>query len=234
MKLKNTTDYPDHLLRRMVRWCAKEIDPGWHIGRIDEIDYRYTRCAIPVRVQKAWMAKYGTPATLTYPLITGVAQYRRRRLRVSIAPPKHWRPTTLNHRRVDLPQTAIDRDTALVQVTAHELAHHYQYEKELRGAKCSGVNGKMGGSEDRTDRIAWRVTAAFLVKRESLWAEWSREPEQVAAFVAPRKSRKEQNHERAAMHLAAWEKKLKRAETAVKKYRAVLRRYEREAGKLTA
>lgn len=82
--------------------------------------------------------------------------------------------------------------------------------------------------EQNTDGLALLVLANFREKRESLMAEWSAEPTYVAADRPPKPSVVERRRAKAVADLSRWMRKLKLAQTKVKKLRQRVAYYERK------
>ena len=101
MKIKNSTDYPVHFLRRMTAWCAKHV--GYKPSLLRSVEFRN-------RTTAAYSGHaYGT-----------------RRIVVSIGPPSMF-PTTPDRRPGMAMEVFADRLEGLLAVTAHEIAHLLQY-----------------------------------------------------------------------------------------------------------
>lgn len=100
MKFKNSTDFSDRFLRRMLSWVCREV--GYPLRRIRDVEF-------------------GNRQTAAY---SGRAWYSRRILvRVGPEPqfPKRETRPGTNYKWL------VDRTEALVVVTAHEVAHLLQY-----------------------------------------------------------------------------------------------------------
>jgi len=117
---------------------------------------------------------------------------------------------------------------ALVAVTAHEICHIDEYVQ----------NRKRPLSETRTEHYTLRLLLKFRADRENLLAAWgfvdpSKKPVVVEAPVviervaanSPDFMQKRAEH--AASMKLRWEKKLKLAKTKVKKWQAVVKRYQK-------
>jgi hypothetical protein len=194
MKLTNSTSWPDTFLRRMVTWCREQI-------------------GLPARCVKA--ARFGA----THRGFSGRAYLQSFRIGVRVGCRERF-PTHFRVPGVDAadewPRILNDREEALVKVTAHELCHLDNYRL---GDKTRGRNG-CGGSEGWTQRQAEKVLFAFRADRERLLAEWSAAAELVAADTPPRPSIVEKRAAKAAADLSRWQRKLRLAQTKVKKLKA--------------
>lgn len=197
MRLTNTTDFPNHFLRRMVSWCCKQLD----------LPVRDVKAANFANSRSAW---------------GGRAYLRQRRISTRIGKASDF-PATARQPGSKVTETIADRLECLVKVTAHELAHLDNY----KHGSTTRLRGGHGGGEGRTQAMAFAVLRAFREQREQLVAEWSAEPKQ--REIKTKLSRQEQNAQRAAKNLAAWERKMKLAKTKVSKYRKQVRYYERVA-----
>ena len=211
MKFINTIpDFPDAMLRRMVAWCCKEL----------ELPCRYVK---EIAFRKSSRA-YG-----------GLARRRGTVIGVRVGDASKFPTPTFKH-RWGLQETIADRIEALVAITAHELAHAEAYYRQSKTRK----GGAGGGSERATDVAAFRVLRTFRENRAALLAAWNPAPavvEPPAADEAADIARaKELLAAAKAAHLrtllAKWEAKKKRAETAIRKYRAKIRYQEKRAALL--
>lgn len=113
MKLKNSTDFPDWFLRRMIGWICRQKPIGWKVKHIEEAAFRKVRQDSHTRVN-------------------GVAEPWFRKFRVSISDsvfPWSWGGATVG---------AMGRIKSLVDVTAHEIAHLTQSREVLKGRYREG------------------------------------------------------------------------------------------------
>ena len=102
MRLKNTTDYPDYFLRRMVSWCCKELD-------------------LPARAVKDATFRNRRTSPLS-----GRAWPWRGRIVVSVMAGEPTEPVSWGH-RFGIEKVYVDRMEILLSVAAHELCHLRQY-----------------------------------------------------------------------------------------------------------
>lgn len=109
-----------------------------------------------------------------------------------------------------------DRIEALVQVTAHELAHLARW-----GA------GQTRNREARVDAIALQLLDLFRANREDLLAEWSVPPK--VRQAKQRLGVRERNELKARAKLAYWEKRLRSAKMKVSRYKRSVNRYDKIA-----
>ena len=106
MYLKNTTDYSDKYLRRVISWCCKQLDmPVRESVKIA----RFTRCSHAWR-GRAW--KY------------------HKEILVRIGDEKHF-PYTPFYYSTGCPQWIDTRLQALITVVAHEIVHIRQSESRV-------------------------------------------------------------------------------------------------------
>lgn len=199
MKLANSTDWPNHFLRRMVAWCCRQIDLP------------------PSSVR---LATFRNRTTCSY---SGHA-WGSMRFVVSIGPDSRF-PTGghLYPGRTDEAYRApvfADRIECLVAVTAHELTHLREYEQRRR-------NPAIRTGERRTMHNERRILEQFRAERESLLAVWNEAPPERQA--TPKLSAVERRAAAAEKALAQWQRKLKLAQTKVKKYKTKVRYYDRKA-----
>ncbi len=113
-----------------------------------------------------------------------------------------------------------DKIENLVSVTAHELQHLVMW----HDVGHQGTRHEIGTVAQQN-----RVLELFRTKRDELLSIWSVKPEKSAAS-APQKSPVEKRHEKAAADLIRWSKKLKLAQTKVKKLKSKVARYEKLRG----
>lgn len=202
MKLHNRTDWPDWMLRRMVAWCAKQIE-------------------LPMRAVEA--ASFGRRSDGAY---SGHAWYAGR-IRVTIGPATAY--PTREHIYPDRKSKAYtapafaDPIEGLIGVTAHELAHIYCYQQGSWKGRAKSYVG-----ERRTMHEERRILDLFRADRAALLAAWNEPP---AAALKSKPSRQERNEARIRKQLATWERKLKLAKTKVAAYRRKANYYDRVAAK---
>jgi hypothetical protein len=220
MQIQNTTPWPDQFLRRLTAWCCRQAD-------------------VPVRVLKR--ARFRQRHN--------EHRYSGRcwgsRILVSINPsPWVWPARTEHAGETTVLADAIE---ALVLVTAHEVGHTWQF----RVARNIGHLIKTRRCERSAERIAVLTLAAFRADRPALlaawgWAESPATPAPVATYepeaaeepetvgtpvrVAARTVRRVDPVAKLAAveaKLVRWQRKLKTAQTYLKKYRRQQRYYQR-------
>lgn len=197
MKLRNTTDFPDYFLRRLVSWCCRELElPA---SKVRQVTFANSRGA------------YG-----------GCAYLGNLSVGVRIGPPGYFPCKTAKHYD-GLQETLVDRTEGLVAVTAHELAHLEQYRR-----RTTTRRGGFGGSERLTDAMAFRCLRAFREQRDSLLAEWSEPP--AVRPAKPKPSVVEQRAAKIDADLARWNRKLKLAQTKIRKLKKRAAYYSRKLG----
>ena len=152
----------------------------------------------------------------------GLAYLHQRRIGIRTGKPECFPCKTKKH-RYNLQETIADQVEAVVMVTAHELAHHEQY---ICGSKTR-QSGNPGGAERLTDIQAFRVLRTFREQREQLLAEWYVEPATKPEVVKPDLNQEKIKH--FEILLARWNKKLKTAQTKIRKYRTKIKYYEKRA-----
>lgn len=199
MRLSNTLSYSDRFLRRMISWICKEID-------------------LPVKY--VWQAEFKRIKNCRRESYSGTAFLFERRIAVRLG---EEFPSRAKIRRIGVCEVLADQMEGLVYVTAHELAHLEQYKREV-GTRGRGY---IGGSELNTDQIAFPVLRTFRAQREVLLAKWNEA--QVEPETKPVVSVVEKRAHKAQVMLEQWTKKLKLAQTKIKKYRTKVRYYERKA-----
>lgn len=150
MRLKNTTHWPDHFLRRLVAWTCKEI-------------------GLPVRSIR--LAEFGKRSRGAF---NGRA-WSSGRIRIVIGPASAFpvEPHLYPGRTSDAfmsPRMA-DQTEGLVAVTAHEVEHIYGYRNR---------KGKHRHSERFTRGEERRIMDLFRAQRDALLAEWNETQEVVA------------------------------------------------------
>jgi hypothetical protein len=110
MKLKNSTDWPDHFLRRMAAWCCRQS--GLPVRKLRRAEFRN-------RLARAY---------------SGHADWSGR-IVCSIGPAERF-PLREDHRDGMSNEVMADRTEALVAITAHEVEHICQY-REGRDSKLT-------------------------------------------------------------------------------------------------
>lgn len=145
MRLRNSTDFSDHFLRRLVSWCCRECH------------------ASPTTIKAAQF-------TNTTHAWSGRAWYGSRRILCRIGPPGYFdapRDASYPNRKNTPRYTVNDRIEALVHITAHEAFHIVEY-AEHRSRRQQHRN-----REAAVDGVALAVLEAFRANREALLAEWN-------------------------------------------------------------
>lgn len=117
-----------------------------------------------------------------------------------------------------------DRLEALIKVTAHEVAHCEQAQRNVTSRQSYNNQGSTAGSEADTDRLAGSVLTAFREKRDELVAKWSTVPTRTPAA---KKSPVQVRAEKAFTKEIEWKKKLAGAERLLKKWRNKAAYYRR-------
>lgn len=214
MKLRNTTDLPTPFLRAMVRWVAKETQLP--VSKIREINFTKT---------KRWWRGWACSSM---------------RVTIRIASKEFWEANAplKNYSYPGLKKAPVydinDRTEALLQLTAHELEHLYDYSENVRVTR-----------ESQVDWRALQTLEKFRAARERLLAEWSSAADRRAAAspaptptpatlptptptpAAPRPI-VQARADKAAADLAKWERRLKLAKTKVAQYRRRVTYYNKQ------
>jgi hypothetical protein len=199
MKLTNSTDYPNHFLRRMVAWCCREIG----------LPPKTIRDAKFGNKSSAWGGRGGV-----------------HRIYVGIGPDSAFPVEAFHYPgRTDdafLGPRIEDRLEALVAVTAHELTHCQEHQ-HLNSLPMIRRLRRGWNSERKTMHNERQVLGAFRRQRETLLAEWSLA---TPKHAKEKPSIQEQRAAKVEKALANWQRKLKLAQTKVKQYRRKARYYE--------
>jgi hypothetical protein len=198
VKLKNTTDGPDHFLRRATSWVAKQI--GLPIRRVREVVVRN-------RADSASGRAYWSMRVVVSIGRTGFPQ------------PAYRYPGRTNDAFM-IPAKA-DRLEALIGTLAHELTHLRQFDV-IRWKGAVRKLKRTPGTERPTTFEERRVLELFKSQREELLTEWNIAPPEK---VKP--SLQEQRRAKALRDLERWQRKLKLAQTKVKQKRRRLAYYDR-------
>lgn len=194
MRLRNSTDWPDHFLRRMVSWCCRQI--GYPPSKVREVQFRN-------RTRRCYSGR----------------AYGSRRIVCSVGPASAFPVAPDNRPGMD-GEIIADRLEALIAITAHELRHLWQY-----------ANGKSRtlDAERRTEHDArWhevRTLRAFRHSRELLLIDWSHEP--ASHQSKPKPPVQERRAAKAQADLDRWLRKLKLAQTKVRKLKRRVTYYDK-------
>jgi hypothetical protein len=191
MKLRNSTPYSDRFIRRMIAWCAKELD-------------------LPVRKIKAAQftrpGKYGSRGA-AWPSMRILVRVEREDRQLG------------SFERAGVTIPAMDGMGRTLWITAHEVAHLVQFSRRLmdrhkRKRDCEGF------AERRTLVVYQR----FAEQRDALLAHWNEpEAERSKTSVVDKRAAKAQ------ADLARWLRKLKLAQTKVRKYKRTVAYYEKRS-----
>lgn len=198
---KNSTDWPDWFLRRMLSWVCKEVDCEGGAGIIQSVNFRN-------RSRRS---------------LSGHASYDGE-IVVSVGPAKAFPAKSRTFRDGFTVGVLADRVEALIVVTAHEVAH---VDFGRRGNKTRGRGG-WGGSERATDGRAKSVLNAFREQREALLAEWSEAPKYARPKDKPQGSVVAKRAAHAEAMAEKWRRKLKSARTHLKKWEQKAAYYRRK------
>lgn len=244
MKIKNSTDYPDHFLRRLVSWCCRQLDiPVRSITKAtfrNRMESYSGHCKVssgeivvsirrpwdyPIHVfnrplNRVWAEKYDDPVSIATNAGGGVMVGERADMLEKA-----------ESLRLNDPE---NRLLTLVKITAHEIAHRMNYleESRTRGVGTRGLRPGQrrmvsGGSEKNTNMYERKLLAAFTADQSRLIEAWLPEPKR----PEPKMSRQERNERSVRDRLAKWERKLKTSQRKCRELRAKARYYDRIAAK---
>jgi len=156
MKFKNTSEYPDHLLKRMIGWACDQFG----------IKRREVKSAIFAKRSWYWR---------------GYASKSKREIRIRIHrdaqyPLKH----TYGGRGGTWPVWDLqDHYDALAMIICHEICHIYEFVEAVEMRRAWVHN------ERRTEARTMTAMKEWWSEREKLLAEWLQEPVRLAADRAP-------------------------------------------------
>lgn len=187
MKLRNSTDFPDYFLRRMVGWCAKQLG------------YSTARLRAEFRNRREWFSGHA---------------YGGGRIVVSVSRTEFAEPIKGRRHIAGVQVVYHDRMEALIGVTAHEIAHLCQYRDRRHKF-----------AEHDAEWHAQRVLDAFRLGRDAWLAAWNEPPAEKPA--KPKLSIAERRAEKAQADLDRWQRKLKLAQTKVKKLKRRVAYYDK-------
>jgi hypothetical protein len=198
VKLKNTTDYEDRFLRRMVAWCCRQL----------EMPVKYVRGARFGNARHFW---------------GGLAYLDCRRIGVRVGSPKNCDQPLKHYKFRDGFQVVTNnRLEVLLLTTAHELAHLDAYRRK----NMTRGNGRgHGGSERYIEGRAAQVLEAFRAMRAELLSSWLVAPSTPAE--RPVLSVQQVRATKAISMLDKWQRKAKLAATKVRQYKKQVRYYEK-------
>lgn len=204
MKLKNSTDFSDRWLRRMVAWCCREI--GLPVRQLRRAQFTNTKVAYRGR---AW-------------------GYSRRIL-VRIGPAEKFPSPSWKYGGA-MVDACNDRVEGLVSITAHELFHILQSVERLRRTRkersCVRAENlvRRKFSENREALLAiWGP----MHEPPEVVPPSDPQPKSRPDLIAKRSAK-------ASKMLSAWERRLKMAKRKVAEYRRRARYYERKLNGTTA
>jgi hypothetical protein len=195
--------YPTHVVRRAVRWAAKQVGLDATVLRTIAIEVGYRRSSHG-GAWGGWYHHMGRRVQVLMPKLGTEKIY----------------PASMAHNAAEREQCrdANDEWELFVAILAHELEHARCYAVTRDYAARKRLN-----SEPRVRAIEWRALLAFRQNRDTLLADWLRDKPQRP--TKPKPSVVDQRGERAATLLAQWERKLKMAKTKVAKYRRKVNYY---------
>lgn len=198
MKIRNSTDWPDYMLRRMTSWCCSQL---------------------PLPASKITIATFRNRRTSAW---SGHACPWNGRIVVSVGPDGLFPRSCFTH---EPGEHFADRMECLVAVTAHECFHvaaecreseHYQ--------RTRGYGSGRGSSESVTCREEMRILRLFRASRDALISEWTIAPQRQEQSLPIQVKRMN----KACDDLALWTRKLKLAQTKVRKLKTRVAYYARQ------
>lgn len=195
MKLKNTTDWPDHFVRRLVSWCCKQLDTS------------------PKKISSFKLRNRNDGFTSGH-CYSGWGQ-----ICVSLGVVNLAGGQTLVSGDVYRARTLND----LVKVTAHEIAHRMLHIVGVRTRISRRYHGSVnpGGSEAQTRWHEQKVYEAFDADRVALLEAWMRPVARARVEV----SAVDRRAAKATADLERWQRKLRLAQTKVSKLKKRVRYY---------
>jgi hypothetical protein len=207
--------YPRHAVRRATLWAAKQIGLESKHRQPLTIEVGYRR---NIRGHGSWGGWY---------------KHAERLVQVLLPRGPMGYPTYMAHGKAERVQgrDAHDEWELFVAILAHELEHARAYAVARNWEERARLN-----HEGRVRAVDHRVLLLFREARDTLIAEWT---QPVAEFtpvepLKPTPSAVDRRAERAAKLLAQWERRLKMAQTKVKKYRRKVGYYSKAAAKRKA
>lgn len=228
MKLKNSTDFSDAFLRRMVSWCCRELELP--VSYIREAQFRNRQSSYSGH---AWPYERR--------ICVSVGTHRRIERQVDHAE----RPThttrfcevrepgkpVIYREFVPDPLPLEKRIDFLVRVTAHECAHlmlsRFGRSMPKDAQKPHGRRKLVhGGSEQQTEWHEKKLMALFEANRDALLAAWNEPVAERAKTTIPIS---EKRQAKVLSDLERWNRKLKLAQTKIRKLKKRAAYYERKA-----
>jgi hypothetical protein len=189
VKLQNSTDIPDHVLRRMTSWCCRELGlPAAQLRRI-----RFTNMTRGASRGRAWSSGR---------LLVRIGKE-------SAFPTQDWQYGGATVKGY------ATRMEGLVSVTAHEVFHLVQWHDSARRPHARKEMGCVWGGNLLMEK--------FRAQRGELMAEWCRP---VAVAERPQVSVLDRRALKAQSDLDRWTRKLKLAQTKVRKLRQRVHYYD--------
>jgi hypothetical protein len=185
------TWFPEHVVRRMVKWISGEIGLTSTKG-----------LTIIVGPKRSAHRGYN-----------GWYRHRQRRVEAYIGVQITY-PIGIGHNRSEEGRVAADPFELLVRLLAHELEHARVY----RAVYPDRAKLKVLNHEPRVRAVDYRVLLAFRAHRDELLTEWLVAPAPRPA-PKPKPTKREMADRRAVELLRQWERRLKLATGKVSKYR---------------
>src|SRR5690348_2806806 len=148
MKIRNSTDYPDYLLRRMAVWCCQQIGMPSHKLRLAVF-----------RNSRSWWG--------------GCARPWKNQVTVCVGPASCFPANCSTH---EPGEKFHDRTECLVAVTAHEVFHVAAHCVDEHKQRTRGYGKGRGSSERVTCAEEMRVLRLFREQREGLMQQWKIAP----------------------------------------------------------
>lgn len=198
MKLKNTSQVPDRVLRRMIAWVCRKY--GLPVRKIQQVEASSCNGGIKGRVShhdgKRW--------NLSLSICRDIRDANR-----DLVYTVTWYIAHIQGR--------IETGTWVRQGSASREARNMSNEFQRQESSLLNEWHK----PDLREPVKTVEVGQILTPEELLVSMKTRK-------TPKKKTRKQTNAERAAKNLKNWERKLKLASTKVKKYRHQVKRYQRE------
>lgn len=149
MKIRNSTNYPDYMLRRMVGWCCQQI--GMPVNSIALAVFRNSR--------SSW---------------GGCARSWRKQISVCVHPSERiWPQSCSTHEPGEVFGSRVE---CLVAVTAHEAYHIAANLVDTHKQRTRGKGLRYQSSERTTCKEEMRVLRLFRENCVVLLTEWLQPP----------------------------------------------------------
>jgi len=196
MNLINSTDYSDQFLRKMLKWVCKQLVESLP-GNLKPDLFGHLN-----QVQLTNFSGTSRGRAWPYRIFVRIGAENK-------FPADEW---LYHNSKVE---ARPDRICGLIGTVAHELSHVLDY-----------TNHKDTNRRYRENRAVWNsndIVKKFLADREALLEYWSRERKTVQKPVL---SLQDQRFSKIQTSLDRWQRKMKLAQTKIRKLKARARYYE--------